>query len=125
MAPITNGYPFLRFEPYTPSQVWLGTSSSVWATAGNWSEEAEPAGTQNIIVPNVTNTPVISGATTKTVNNLLVETGGQMDLANDGWLTLSGNLTNNGTFTIITNATVHGPLIVIVNSDGTGIFTSP
>ncbi len=115
-----SGYPFLRFEGYTPSQIWLGTSTTAWATTGNWSEEAEPASAENIIVPNVANDPIISG-TTGTCNNMLLEPNAVLEVANDGKLTVNGNLTNNGTFTI--NSTAAGTGSLIVNGTATGSVT--
>ncbi len=116
-----SGYPFLRFEGYTPSQIWLGTVSSEWATTGNWSEETAPASAENIIVPNVTNDLVIS-PTNATCNNMLLEPNAALQVvAMDGTLTVNGNLTNNGTFTINSDATGTGSLIV--NGTATGTVT--
>ena len=116
-----SGYPFLRFEGYTPSQIWLGTGSTAWTLTGNWSEETAPASAENIIVPDVTNDLVISG-TNASCNNMLLEPNAALEVvAMDGSLTVNGNLTNNGTFTIKSDATGTGSLIV--NGTATGNVT--
>lgn len=112
-----SGYPFLRTQSYTPAAIWLGTSSTLWATVGNWSENSVPSGT--VIIPNVTNDPVItySGATS---SNLTIESGGALTLTVNGCLTV-GALTNSGTLNIQSDATGVGTLVDngITNINGT------
>lgn len=90
-----SGYPYLRFQGAASSHIWLGTSTTAWATAGNWSENAVPSSDKTIIIGNVTNDPIIS--TTTEVANLTIETKGFLTIAGTGALTVSGTLTNNAT----------------------------
>jgi hypothetical protein len=94
-----NGYPWLRFEGYTSSHVWLGNSSTLWGTATNWSEGSVPTSTNNVIIPDVTNDPVIGATTTANCNNLTV-TGSltiQSSASGTGSLIVSGTPTGNVT----------------------------
>jgi len=96
-----SGYPYLRYQAYPSSDIWLGTSTTEWGTAANWSEESVPAETTNVIVPNVTNDPVMSPTTTADCNNLTVEPAGnltiQSSVAGTGSLIIHG--TSSGTVT--------------------------
>jgi hypothetical protein len=105
-----SGYPYLRWQGYVPSHIWLGTSTTDWTTNGNWSENSLPAA-KNVIVPDVTNNPVISEVpgSPATCNNLSVETGGVLTIAAGKALTIGGNLANSA-----------GTTGLVINSDDTG-----
>jgi hypothetical protein len=92
-----NGYPWLRFEGYTSSHIWLGNSSTLWGTATNWSEGSVPTSTTDVIIPDVTNDPIIGATTTANCNNLTV----------------------TGSLTIQSSASGIGSLIVSGTSTGT------
>ncbi len=90
-----GGYPFLRNEAYTPAQVWLGNTSTNWALADNWSENAVPGVANNIFIPHVLiNEPGISSAG-EMANNLTIEVGGSLGIADGGQLEVNGALINN------------------------------
>jgi hypothetical protein len=109
-----GGYPFLRFEPLVPAYIWLGTSSTDWATADNWSENAVPGPTEKTVFPNVVITPSISGGSEVVLAELTVEPGGNLTIASDGKLTVSGTLTNNA-----------GETGLVINSGGSLIDNTP
>lgn len=78
---------------------WLGTTSTDWNTASNWSDNAVPtAGTSLVTILNVANDPVIS--TDQQVGNIELETGAILKVASGGTLTLTGTLTNSGSITV-------------------------
>ncbi|MEI6060958.1 MAG: T9SS type A sorting domain-containing protein [Bacteroidota bacterium] len=103
-----NGYPFLRYENYTPGFIWLGTSTTDWATAGNWSENALPASAKKVIIPYAAlNNPKLN--TTSTISTLTIETGGALTIATGGKLTVTATLANNA-----------GNTGIVIKSDATG-----
>jgi len=63
---------------------WDGSSGSDWNTAANWSGNAVPTSTDNVIIPDVANDPVIDIYTNAVCNILTMEPGAT--------LTVSGNL---------------------------------
>ena len=73
---------------------WTGTTNTDWDTTTNWSLGAVPTGTTDVLVPNVTNDPIASGAIT--VNELILNA--------DASLTVNGTLTNNDIITINSGA---------------------
>ncbi len=77
---------------------WDGSSSTNWNTAANWSTNTVPIATSNVIIPNVANDPVISGAST--INNVDLAAGATLTVAGSGTLTLNGALANAGAVTI-------------------------
>src|SRR5690606_37293095 len=70
------------------STIWNGAVSSNWATAGNWSAGV-PLASSDVIIPNVTNDPVISaaGAVAKSVT---VQSGGMITISASGTLSING-----------------------------------
>lgn len=93
----------LRFQVIigipTPTVItWDGSSGTDWNTAANWSTNAVPTSTSNVVIPNVANDPVISGAAT--VNNMDFASGATLSVASGGTFTLNGTLTNAGAVTI-------------------------
>ncbi|MDP2722913.1 MAG: GEVED domain-containing protein [Bacteroidales bacterium] len=76
---------------------WSGSSSTDWATAGNWSGGIVPTSSLNVTIPTSPAGgvfPVIgSGTTDAAVNNLTIESGASLSIA--GNLTVNGTLTNN------------------------------
>ncbi|MDB4656219.1 T9SS type A sorting domain-containing protein, partial [Flavobacteriales bacterium] len=76
---------------------WDGSSSTDWNTAANWSNNLVPGATDNVVIPNVTNDPVISGAFT--INDVELQSA-PLTVASGGALTLNGILTNSGSVNI-------------------------
>jgi len=44
---------------FTQTATWDGSSSTDWNTAANWSTNAVPTSSNDVIIPNVTNNPII------------------------------------------------------------------
>lgn len=75
--------------------VWTGVLSTDWATAGNWDQLVVPnASNDNVIIPNLTRKPVISGSIE--VGNLQINANSMLTLTATGSLTVSGTVTVNG-----------------------------
>ncbi len=108
-----GGYPFLRFETHVPAYIWLGTSSTDWSVPANWSEEAVPGTTENVIFPSVGSEPAVSGGTV-VAGKVTIESDGVLTIAGDGKLTVTGTLVNKA-----------GPSGLVINSGGSLIDNTP
>lgn len=84
---------------------WTGSTSTNWATATNWDKSLLPATNSYVVVPDVTNDPVLSSSDA-TINELITETGGS--------LSVSGNILL--TATLVTN---RGSIILLPGSRAT------
>ncbi len=129
----------------TENMTWNGSVSTNWNDACNWSPNGIPTATNSIVIPNVTNDPVIMSGTTAYAfridigNNasLTINSGGELNvLPTDVLFGIStiyfsnnANLTNNGTLNA--TSTVNVPLITlandnsIFNNNGTANLNSP
>jgi len=76
---------------------WTGSTNTVWSTAGNWSAgaggTAPPAADDDVIIPNVTNDPVLDAP--DTINSLSITSGGNFD-GNNHELTIGGEADGTG-----------------------------
>ena len=97
-----------RFYLHTSKFVWLGTTNTDWDTASNWSTVSVPTTTDDILIANVVNKPIASGAVV--VNKMAISAGSS--------LTVGGNLTINDMLTINSDIDLFGSLIVNGNSTG-------
>jgi hypothetical protein len=75
------------------ANTWTGATNS-WATATNWGCGSVPGLTSNIVIPNVSNDPVISATTGAHCNNMNIATGATVTIQSEG--TNSGSLIING-----------------------------
>jgi hypothetical protein len=95
------------------TSTWTGVAGTDWGAAGNWSSGAVPiAATDNVVIPNVTNKPIISSGTAAVANNITIDASATLTINAGGTLTMDGNLTNNGAFTINSGFNSNGSLIV-------------
>ncbi|NJN50274.1 MAG: hypothetical protein HC798_03785 [Polaribacter sp.] len=51
---------------------WDGSESTDWATAGNWDTNFVPTAGDNVVIPSVSNLPIISGVTNAATRDLNV-----------------------------------------------------
>jgi hypothetical protein len=86
-----NGYPYLRFQGATPANIWNGATSTDWNESGNWNDIEVPTSDKTVIIPDVTNDPVIG--TAAAVTNLTIESGAVLTIGETGRLTVNGTLT--------------------------------
>ena len=109
------------FNGGTPGFVetsWIGTTSSDWATATNWSTGALPTSSDIVIVDGTfTNEPSIT-STDAAVNSLFVASGNTLAIDETSSLTVSGDFTNDGTVTLNSTANDFSSLIVTGTSSG-------
>lgn len=86
------------------SNTWLGSTSTDWNTASNWSKGV-PGNSAKVKISNQTNTPMITGD--RTINQLSIESSGTLTIDNAASLTVTngteiehgGSLLVNGSFT--------------------------
>ncbi|HEY5592443.1 MAG TPA: leucine-rich repeat domain-containing protein [Paludibacter sp.] len=98
--------------------VWNGSTDSDWNTATNWDLISVPTASKNIIIPDVTNDPIISSSGAS-CSNLSIESSGELTLTATGSLTVGNTCNYSGNVTIQSNATGTGSLIV-ANVSGSG-----
>jgi hypothetical protein len=76
---------------------WTGSSSTTWATGGNWHTGVIPnSGISLVLNSGLSNYPVITSGTI-TVNNITIQSGASFTLTN-AELIIKGNIVNSGTF---------------------------
>ncbi len=105
---------------------WTGTTSTNYGVASNWDVGYVPNVTDNIVIPDVTNDPILD--TNRTMNNLTINSGGLLSL-NDNNLTLTGTFSNDGTLKLLgsetltgfTNDTDSGTILYVGTSTYTGL----
>ncbi|HZL10435.1 MAG TPA: GEVED domain-containing protein [Prolixibacteraceae bacterium] len=77
---------------------WTGAVNTDWNTPGNWSCNVVPDLSSDVIIPNVTNQPVLSSGDAGTVKDLTINTGSSLTV--DGnTLQIAGTISNSGTIT--------------------------
>jgi hypothetical protein len=109
---INNGYPFLLALSGAFQLVWTGQIDSVWEKSGNWSLYRIPDLNDNIIIPNVTNKPILSSQTT--VKALTIQPNASLSIDHNGALTVVQSLINNAGnsgLTILSNPSGTGSII--------------
>jgi hypothetical protein len=98
----------LSYGILSGTTTWTGAINTDWNTAGNWTAGI-PNATQEVIIPDVTNDPVISTAT-GLAKTITVQSGGSLTIDAAGTLAINygavqgilnqGTVENNGTITI-------------------------
>ncbi len=75
---------------------WTGATSTEWATATNWNPTGPPTSSDAVIIPNVTNAPVISSGN-YSVGDLTIASGAVLTLSSGVVLSTYGDtITNYG-----------------------------
>jgi len=77
--------------------VWTGAISTDWNTIGNWSCPFLPDLTTNVLIPNVTNQPILSSGVNGMANNIVINNGSSLTVTGNT-IQIAGAITNNGTF---------------------------
>ena len=80
------------------TNTWNGASSSSWATPANWSRNDIPNSTDEVIISNVTNDPVIEATTGADVNNLTIDSEASLTISSGGSLIVNGSSSGNITY---------------------------
>lgn len=81
----------------TSAGLWVGGLTTDWHTVGNWCNSAVPTTATDVIIPSVTNMPVVSA--TANARSLTINATALLTKTPAGILNVYGNFTNNGTFT--------------------------
>lgn len=91
------------------SKTWNGTSGTAWNTASNWTPSGVPTATDCVVIPNVTNDPIISGGSYNAfAYNLTILNGGVLLLNSTNSITVTDIVTVNagGLFSIKDSASL-------------------
>ena len=87
--------------PAFAQTTWTGASNTDWNTASNWSTAAVPTATSVVIIPNVTNKPILGAGTSAVALSVKVDVGASLTILATGSLTINGSeaigLSNIGT----------------------------
>ncbi|MFV8351851.1 beta strand repeat-containing protein, partial [Flavobacterium sp. XS2P14] len=86
---------------------WTGAINTDWNTPSNWSTGAVPTAIDVVVIPNVTNKPIITGITAACAD-LTINALSSLTLTNSvtSLLNIGGNFVNNGTFTSVGASTI-------------------
>ncbi len=79
----------------TYGPTWTGAVSTDWNTPGNWAGGTVPTASQNVIIPDVANDPVVNqpAENPAVCNNLTVKSGATLTVATNKSLVVNGTLT--------------------------------
>lgn len=108
-----QGYPFLRWQGFAKSHIWLGSSNTDWAAAGNWSENSIPSA--KVIIPSAaaTSDVLLAGDASATITQLTVESGGYLTIkstsAGTGSLIVTGEASGNISFQRFVDVSAKSP----------------
>ncbi|MBG7611625.1 hypothetical protein IU405_05115, partial [Polaribacter sp. BAL334] len=80
----------ITIETVAGPTTWTGATDSNWATASNWSTNTVPTATDNVVIPEVTNAPVIGALTAAVCNNLTITETDGVTVSYGGSLTVNG-----------------------------------
>jgi len=86
--------------------VWDGSSGTDWNNANNWAGGELPTSFNSVIIPNVTNGPVINQdpASPAVCKNLTLQDGASLIINSGKALTIQGNLEVASTATLTVNS---------------------
>jgi len=102
------------YERPPASVTWTGATNTDWNTPGNWSPANVPYSSSDVVIPTIhTSDAVVNNnpGSPAVCNNLTIESGAVVTIADGKALTVTGTLTNNGTLTIASTASGTGSLI--------------
>jgi len=86
--------PVITVEGEEAIRRWTGTTSSDWNTSSNWSPGSVPTATDNAVIVDGVNDPVISGGTWG-CTSLVIEPAASLTIESTGTLNVSGLITIN------------------------------
>lgn len=105
------------------TKTWNGSVGTNWNTAANWGPcPGVPAITDNVVIPNVGNKPVVSGTPAAVCRSLTVNSGAELTINSGQNLTADNAVTNNGLIRVLNG----GNFIQTANSTshtGSGTMT--
>ena len=78
--------------------VWTGDVDTDWNTPGNWACLVVPDLTTNVLIPDVTNQPILSTGDIGMSKDLVINSGSSLTITGNT-LQIAGAISNSGTFT--------------------------
>nr|NQU90724.1 T9SS type A sorting domain-containing protein [Bacteroidota bacterium] len=96
---INIGYAYLQ-DNVPPTLNWTGVTDTNWETDSNWDLGYCPRSIDDVIIPVVTNQPVIGAAGTADCNHLTILSGARLTLNASSSLITNGIILNNGTIDV-------------------------
>lgn len=85
----------------TTAKEWNGSVNNNWNEPNNWGPcPGVPTQTNDVLILNTTNQPVINGVPAGYCQNLTLQTGAQLTINNGRFLNAYGNVVNNGNPTL-------------------------
>ncbi|WP_395046804.1 T9SS sorting signal type C domain-containing protein [Flavobacterium sp.] len=93
----------------TSAKTWSGATNTNWSVATNWSGGVIPNNADCVVIPNVTNDPVVSGASYEALaGTLTIQNGGNLTINSNNFITVTNAVTVNagGIFTLNNNASL-------------------
>ncbi|MBK7872229.1 MAG: hypothetical protein IPJ74_16920 [Saprospiraceae bacterium] len=89
---------------------WTGNTNTNWNDIGNWSLGTVPIASDDVLIPNVSNDPVIMGVTAALAQSVAIESGAVLTIQSTASLSIEGDasfaiynvgsVSNSGTITI-------------------------
>ena len=91
---------------FSQTATWDGSSSTDWNTAANWSTNAVPTSSNDVIIPDVTNNPIITSSSDE-CHNLTIQSGGVLTSNNGSYKLTTVSITvNDGGSLVISDGEV-------------------
>ncbi|MEO8234987.1 MAG: T9SS sorting signal type C domain-containing protein [Flavobacterium sp.] len=93
----------------TSAKTWSGTTNTNWSVASNWSGGVIPNSSDCVVIPNVTNDPIVSGVGYEALaGTLTVLNGGNLTITSNNFITVTNAVTVNagGVFTLNDNSSL-------------------
>ena len=102
-----SGEPISKlYRNITHEVQWTGAVDTDWNNPNNWNKGLAPIATDNVLIKDGPNQPLIDAPTTATVENLNLNTN--TNLSVEGVLQVSKDIINDGTILFKSNATSTG-----------------
>jgi hypothetical protein len=96
---------------------WNGSVNTNWFNAANWDGGILPSSTNNVIITNLSNSPILE-TLESVIQNLELRANASLIIKKDGALTVNNDLTNLGNLTINADINTSGVLFVKGTSNG-------
>ncbi len=107
------------FINFLSAQTWDGSASTDWNTAANWSTNAVPTATGNVIIPaGLTTYPVL--ASNVTINSMDMRAGSKLDFKSFSLSLLTTNQFNYFTGAALNNSDGGSDIVLNINTGGSG-----
>ncbi|GAB3544504.1 hypothetical protein [Spirosoma fluminis] len=92
------------FSVQAQTITWTGGTSSDWNTPTNWNPNGVPTNSSDVIIPNVTNDPIIGSTSAVLARTVEVQFGAVLTIQNSATLTVNGSKSISSATTAFYNA---------------------